>query len=247
MSNRLIINPDTPEVWTIELHPGINRVGSAEDNDFVINHPSISAHHCELRVADDGVSLKNLDSANSTFVAKIPITEFKLQNGHRVQLGAVEIIFESRGLPALPDAVNLPGDGAQIMVANPSSTVPPAPPLPPGLRRPTESSLASSNPQSTPSSSLTATAINPSAFAADSAGSNRKSLLLGLISAIVGGLIGMFAWYCLIRVVDIQTGWMAWAVGGLTGFAARVIAKRGSPILGIICGVCAMAAISGGT
>lgn len=245
MSNRLIINPGTPEAWAIELHPGANRIGSAADNEFVIPHSSVSGHHCELTVTDDGVLLKDLGSTNGTFVAQVPVTEFKLQNGHRVQLGAVEMIFESQGLPVLPDAVNLPADGARILIANPSATTPPAPPLPPGLRvsRPTENVPTAST---LPGATTTTPPAFP-AFVPNSSEADRKSLLLGSIGAIVGGLIGMFVWYYLIRLTEREIGWVAWGVGGLTGFAAQALARRGSHLLGIICGACALIAIIGGT
>ena len=69
MSNRLIINPGTPQAWVIQLKPGLNRIGRGEDNDFVINHQSVSTHHCEVTVADSTVTLRDLGSTNGTFVA----------------------------------------------------------------------------------------------------------------------------------------------------------------------------------
>lgn len=253
MSNRFIINPGTPEAWTIELKPGVNRIGSAEDNDFVLNHPSVSGHHCELTVTDAGVSLKDLGSTNGTFVAQVPITEFKLHNGHRVQLGAVEMVFESKGLPVLPDAVNLPADGAKIMVANPSPAAPPTPPPPPGLRINRPGPAEASSAPSAPPGFSSAASVTPApaakqyqSFTADDDISDRKALVRGAIGAVVGGLIGMFIWYFLIRLTKYEIGIVAWGIGGLTGFAARMLSQRGSHLLGVICGVSALVAIIGG-
>lgn len=95
MSHRLIVNPGTPQSWEIQLKPGVNRIGRGEQNDFVINHGSVSTRHCEVTVTADRVLLKDLDSTNGTFVNKAAITESQLHPGYHVQLAAVDMIFES--------------------------------------------------------------------------------------------------------------------------------------------------------
>lgn len=249
MSNRLIINPGTPQAWEIQLKPGLNRIGRGDDNDFVINHQSMSTHHCEITVTDTAVTLRDLGSTNGSFVERVPVTQIQLQSGHHVQLGAIGMVFESVGLPPLPDAVNLPGDGAHIMVANPTPAAPPPPP-PPGLRinRPEASAAhppaASSSPPKSvtpiPVRNFTATAT---ATASGSDMSDRQSLIRGSIGAVVGGLVGMLAWYALIKFTGYTHSLVAWGVGGVTGAGARMLAKDGSMGLGLVCALCALGAI----
>lgn len=129
MSNRLVVNPGTPQTWEIQLKPGVNRIGRGEDNDFTINHGSVSTHHCEITVTDTGVTFKDLGSTNGSFVERQPITQLQLSSGQHLQLGAVGMTFESAAQPALAPA-RAAAPPIPIPVPVPGST----PPAPTGLR-----------------------------------------------------------------------------------------------------------------
>jgi hypothetical protein len=248
MSHRLIVNPGTPQAWEIELQSGVNRIGRTDDNDFPINHTSLSSHHCEITVTEQGVTLKDLGSTNGTFVERVPVTELQLQSGHQLQLGAVNMVYESTEPLHLPDPVNQPAEGARIVLANPGPGGPPAPPRPAGsLRINLQRSEATAGAEAAPAGM---TGFRPASMAAASdetyAGTDRKDLVRGVSGAVVGGLLGMFIWYFLIKVTGYEIGIVAWGVGLLVGGAARIISKQPSPVLGIVCGVCAFVAIVGG-
>ncbi len=237
MSNRLLVNPGTPQAWKIELRPGLNRIGRGDSNDFVINHPSIATHHCELIVTESTVLLTSLDATHGTFVERVPVTEFQLHPGHHVQLGSVDMVFQTSGLPDLPDAVNLPGDGARIVVANPGPTTPP-PPVP-----------VSPHPNHQPGAISNTTAASEHSTATHTeiaATPGRPALQRGAAGAIAGGLIGMFAWYFLVRVAESDSDWFAWGVGAMTAFGGRFFAREGSHALGMVCGSLALMASLGG-
>lgn len=104
MIHRLLINPGTPQSWEIQLKAGPNRIGRREENDHQIEHPSVSGAHCEIVVSDGSVHLKDLGSTNGTFVNRAPVQEILLQSGQHVQLGNVDMIFETVG--------QMEGDGA---------------------------------------------------------------------------------------------------------------------------------------
>jgi hypothetical protein len=40
---RLVVNPDTPNAWTLELIPGEYRIGRSETNQVTLDHASISS------------------------------------------------------------------------------------------------------------------------------------------------------------------------------------------------------------
>ena len=65
---RLTVNPGTDNAWEIPLSTGILTLGRNEDNDFVINHPSVSGNHCQLLVMDTAVTVKDLGSTGGTIV-----------------------------------------------------------------------------------------------------------------------------------------------------------------------------------
>lgn len=99
MSYRFLINPGTPQAWEFQLQPGINRVGRDEENDFTLNHESVSGAHCEITVNATGVFLKDLGSTNGTFVNSTPVIKVQLKPGQEVQIGQVAMILEAMTKP----------------------------------------------------------------------------------------------------------------------------------------------------
>src|SRR5580658_4667201 len=91
----LLIKTAGLESQTLELRPGVNRVGRSPDSDFVINHVTISTNHCEFILSADGVFLRDCDSTNGSFVNGSPVKEARLLAGQTVTLGDVELFVES--------------------------------------------------------------------------------------------------------------------------------------------------------
>src|SRR6185369_5361424 len=110
---RILVNPGTSDAWEIQLQSGPNRIGSSENNDFQINHSSISGHHCEFILSDAGVLLRDLGSIRGTYINREKIQEAFLRPGQHIQIGSVAMIFE----PAESGAA---GDSAEVMVAAPT-------------------------------------------------------------------------------------------------------------------------------
>jgi pSer/pThr/pTyr-binding forkhead associated (FHA) protein len=92
---RLLIKTSGLENQLIELKLGTNRVGRSPDADFHILHPTVSSLHCELVLLNDGVTLRDLESTNGTFVDGMQVRETKLAPGQIVRLGDVELLVES--------------------------------------------------------------------------------------------------------------------------------------------------------
>ncbi|MHB8520452.1 MAG: FHA domain-containing protein [Limisphaerales bacterium] len=120
MARLSIRSADLP-AQVIELKLGTNRLGRAEDNDFPLEHATVSAHHCEIVWLNEAITVKDLHSTNGTFIDGRPIQEAALQLGQVLCLGQVELLLESAhaniAIPelhfeALPVPVVLP-DGSQ--------------------------------------------------------------------------------------------------------------------------------------
>jgi len=92
---RLVVNPDSPEAWPIELQPGAISLGRSQENDFPIEHPSVSSSHCRITLSDDGAWLKDLGSTAGTFVNDELVEEARLQPGQTLRLGEVTMRFET--------------------------------------------------------------------------------------------------------------------------------------------------------
>ncbi|HEY5912755.1 MAG TPA: FHA domain-containing protein [Verrucomicrobiae bacterium] len=103
---RLVVNPDSAEAWEIELRPGTNSLGRGEENDFQIEHSSVSSAHCRIEVSGSNALLKDLGSTNGTFIDGQLVEEARLCSGQVFCLGDVRLRFE--GEPAAETVPPLP-------------------------------------------------------------------------------------------------------------------------------------------
>lgn len=75
----------------IELKPGVNRFGTGEDCDFVVDHSSVSEVHCDLILDEEGLTVRDLDSQNGTFVDESPVAESRVLIGQTIRMGEVRL------------------------------------------------------------------------------------------------------------------------------------------------------------
>lgn len=79
-----------------ELDKDEMTVGRKEDMDICIKEGSLSSHHCDfIRLEDGSYMLRDNNSTNGTRVNNEPITEHILKNSDIIQLGSVEILYDS--------------------------------------------------------------------------------------------------------------------------------------------------------
>jgi hypothetical protein len=106
-SNRLIVNPEGSDSWEIQLKPGLNTLGRGLDNDFKMEDPSVSVHHCHILVSETGVIVKDLNSTNGTQVNRTRVEAVVIQPGQRLRLGNVEMLFvTATPLPVTSELAN---------------------------------------------------------------------------------------------------------------------------------------------
>ncbi len=92
---RLIVQTDGLGLQAIELRLGVNRVGRHADCEVCLPHTTVSSHHAELALSNDGVYLRDLNSTNGTFLNGQPVTESWLVAGDQIKFGDVELTVES--------------------------------------------------------------------------------------------------------------------------------------------------------
>jgi hypothetical protein len=73
--------------------------------------------------------------------------------------------------------------------------------------------------------------------------SPRGRFALGVLGAVVAGLLATLAWFFLVKATGYAMGFAAWGVGLLVGMGARSLAREGSRRLGWVAALCAFAAI----
>jgi len=78
-------------------------IGSHRSNDFVLDDPTVSRFHCDIRVNERGVWLEDLGSSNGTTLDGVALGKGGLREGSTIQLGHSTLRFhlgaEQNALP----------------------------------------------------------------------------------------------------------------------------------------------------
>lgn len=83
-------------------------IGRAEDCGLRIPLPNVSRRHCEIAVSGDTIKVKDLGSANGTYVNNERVDEAELSAGDRVLIGSVVFTLQVDGLPEQIPSVKAP-------------------------------------------------------------------------------------------------------------------------------------------
>lgn len=102
---KLIVICDGLPSEIIQLKRGVNRFGRSSENDFLIEHHTVSRFHCEIDVREDCMLVRDLDSSNGTFVNNQPVGRAQLESGHVLRLGDVQMEVKDAPVPPDPNAV----------------------------------------------------------------------------------------------------------------------------------------------
>jgi CheY-like chemotaxis protein len=98
MARYVIIKKSAPPS-ACELGERWVTIGRADGNTFQIVDISISARHCEARVKDGVLTIRDLQSTNGTFIGSQRISEAVIQPGETFRAGEVELHFEASTAP----------------------------------------------------------------------------------------------------------------------------------------------------
>ncbi|MEZ4302149.1 MAG: sigma 54-interacting transcriptional regulator [Polyangiaceae bacterium] len=84
---------------TLDMRPLV--IGTSPDCDLPVPDPRISRRHCELRLTERGVLLRDLGSKNGTLLRGVSILEALLPPSVPVSLGSSELVIASAGTPTV--------------------------------------------------------------------------------------------------------------------------------------------------
>lgn len=118
---KLVIKSPGFQNRVIHLKLGTNRFGRIPGNDFVIDHPTISAHHCEIDLESDGLVVRDCNSTNGTYVGERPVDRATLWAGQTLRMGDVEALVESTDVTISIPKFELPRPAPPIV--QPDGTV----------------------------------------------------------------------------------------------------------------------------
>jgi len=91
---RLVQVPAGSEAQASRFGRRLIHVGSAPDNDLVIDHPTVSRVHARLEFQKHGYLLTDLQSKNGTWVDGMRIREAFIPGGASLRFGRAEVGFE---------------------------------------------------------------------------------------------------------------------------------------------------------
>jgi hypothetical protein len=121
---RLLIKSEGFGDQVIELRLGVNRVGRSPANDFQIEHPTVSASHCEILLGGDGILVRDCASTNGTFIEGHPIREAKLSTGQTLRLGEVKLLVESTDVTVAIPKFEVPRPAPPVVLSDGSLICP---------------------------------------------------------------------------------------------------------------------------
>jgi len=102
---KLVIRSDGLPPEVIKLKGGLNRFGRSAQNDFQIDHPTVSRFHAEIVLADEWMFVRDTDSSNGVFVNGERVSECWLESGQVLRLG--EVSLEVKDAPVLKSGLEL--------------------------------------------------------------------------------------------------------------------------------------------
>ncbi len=121
---RLVISSAGFADRVIELNLGVNRFGRGPGSDFEIDHPTVSARHCEMVLAAEGMVVRDCASTNGTFVGGQRIEEASLWAGQSLNMGEVELLVETTDVPIVIPKFDLPRPAPPVVMSDGSLLCP---------------------------------------------------------------------------------------------------------------------------
>lgn len=108
----------------IQLHLGKNRLGRSPENDFQIDHPSVSALHCEIEVSAGQLTIRDCQSTNGTFVSGQAVSESKIEAGQTLSLGDVDVVVDSTEVTIAIPKFDMPRPAPPVVLTDGSIICP---------------------------------------------------------------------------------------------------------------------------
>lgn len=108
----LIQNPQSNIQQHHELRLGVNTIGRELDNTIILIDKSLSRHHVQIVITEEGVFVKDLGSLNKTFVNDRQIEECYLEDGDLLRCGSV--VFQY--MQTLATSTPKPVDDASLSI-----------------------------------------------------------------------------------------------------------------------------------
>jgi FHA domain len=115
---RFLIKSDGFSDQVVHLKLGLNCFGRSPANDVQIDHPTVSARHCEVVLKAESVVVRDCDSTNGTFVNGEPISSATLSPGQILRLGDIELLVETTDVTIAIPKFDMPRPAPPVVLAD---------------------------------------------------------------------------------------------------------------------------------
>src|SRR5437588_11945071 len=93
MNPRLVAINGSKKGMTFPLSADETTIGRESGNVIPLPLPSVSRRHCVVQRSGDEFTIRDLGSANGTFVNGIPVKEQSLSHSDHLRLGSSDLLF----------------------------------------------------------------------------------------------------------------------------------------------------------
>lgn len=122
---RILRTLDGGQLEIFELNLGVNRFGRDPQCDFPIDHPTVSAMHCEVILSSEAIRVRDCGSTNGTYVNNEKVErETGLSAGAILRLGDVELVVEDTAVRIAIPAYERPRPAPPVVLADGSMLCP---------------------------------------------------------------------------------------------------------------------------
>ena len=98
-------------------------IGRVQDNDVVLNHPQVSAHHARLQREGESHRLTDLDSTNHTYVNGLRVTSQLLHARDEIRIGPFRFIYTATELTQFDESEGIRIDALHLKKVGSNQTV----------------------------------------------------------------------------------------------------------------------------
>jgi len=83
------------QTWEYLLNKDLVRIGRDDDNDIVIDHPSVSRHHAHIETHGRAFQIRDDHSTNGICLRGLPVEKYTLLDGDMLQIGRARLVFKA--------------------------------------------------------------------------------------------------------------------------------------------------------
>jgi len=115
----IVVTLDSKVIERKRLDKGEITIGRAQENDIVIDNLAVSRRHAKIFTSfwkGSKVVIKDLGSANGTFVNGLRVDEAELKNGDMILVGKHILKFYEEGAPKPEESLVFRGERGTVMV-----------------------------------------------------------------------------------------------------------------------------------